>query len=143
MYRWRCVCDQDYPNAALECNVDGVPTTAVVIAEAPALMTDESGVRTVMYARGEILSMTRGGPSPLDASASPEDISDDVLVCDAGSTVSLFIDSAADLGECPPQTISCPALGSFCFTNTRDCPRGYVVSTVEIPFCDPTDSSSP
>ena len=91
------VCIQDPPNGALECKMDGVARTTVVIISALAVMTDETGVMTLTY-DAELVSMTRGGPTAANMTAAAEDVKEEVVVCDEDSGVSLYID---DVGGCP------------------------------------------
>ena len=97
---------QDPPNGALECKVDGVATTTVVTIGSPVLMMDEIGVLTLTY-ESELVGMTRGGFTLINATAVAETVFDEaVVICDEGTDVSLFIDSATNYG-CPGDMIAC------------------------------------
>ena len=122
---------QDPPNAALECKVNGVATTTVITITAPVLMTDESGAMTLDY-DVELVGMTRGGPTVFNTTASAESVDEEELVCDDGSGVSLFIDSATPT-SCAPSEVSsffqdmygrAPPAGA-CFVRSDACPPGY------------------
>merc|ERR1712054_7885 len=72
---------EDPPNGALECKVNGVATTTVIIITAPVLMTDEIGAMSLDY-DVELVGMTRGGPTVFNTTASAESVDEEELVCD-------------------------------------------------------------
>ena len=123
------VCIQDPPNGALECKMDGVARTTVVIISALAVMTDETGVMTLTY-DAELVSMTRGGPTAANMTAAAEDVKEEVVVCDEDSGVSLYID---DVGGCPSpmySTLPPPVLGptpgqQVCYPGSGGCASGF------------------
>ena len=103
---YACIYAQVPPNAELVCKVNGVATTTAVTIAAPVLVMDESEGMTLMY-DVELLRMARGGPSIFNATAQAEPIDDEVLVCDEGIGVSLFIDDAP--GGCPSPMSTSPS----------------------------------
>ena len=138
---------QDPPNAALECEVNGVATTTVITITAPVLMTDESGAMTLDY-DVELVGMTRGGPTLFNTTASAESVDEEELVCDDGSGVSLYIDSVTPTScespmvssllqaffgvrALPPPAGTCYARGS--------CSSGYESFPVGPPSLIPAD----
>ena len=127
---------QDPPNSALSCKVDGIATTTVLTITNPVVMTDESGVVALTY-NAEPVSMIRGGPSPFDLSvvSSLEEVSNGGLMCDAGSAVRLFVDNAADPGECPSPMVDCPSYPVPTCCPSRDgCAPGWVIDNGPEPF---------
>ena len=121
---------QDPPNGALECKVDGVATTTAVTITAPAVMTDESGVMTLTY-DAELVSMMRGGPTIANMIASAEVVSEEeVVLCDEGSGVSLFIDDLSTT-DCPSPMSSTTG---FCFSGNNGgddtCASGFILEPI-------------
>ena len=97
---------QDPPNAALVCEVDGVTTTTAVTLTSPSLSMDDDGMMAISYG-AETISMMRGGPSALNATApAAEAVIAETLVCDDDSIVSLFVDSVDPVTPwyCAPPT---------------------------------------
>lgn len=92
-----CVHVQDPPNGALVCRVDGVTTTTTITLSFPTLSTDEDGLATLVYDTS-VLSARRGGHFFFGSSANTttgnEEMSAEMLMCDDGAVVSLFIDGS-------------------------------------------------
>merc|ERR1719230_1873717 len=142
---------EDPPNGALECEVDGVATTTVVTITAPVLMTDERGVMSLTY-DAELGSRIRGVPTIANVMSqrigltdiAPPLPGDEVLVCDEGSGVSLYIDN---VGGCPypmssdaPFLIGEPGGTQFCYAGfagtTPTCASGFtLVWYAGVPYC--------
>ena len=132
IYIYINVCVQDPPNAALECEVDGVPTATAITISAPVLMTDETGAMTLTY-NAEFVSMTRGGPNPLNSTASAEDVVEEELICDDDSSVSLFIDSYVPASSCPSPMSPLPSsqTAGICLSSANgQCADGYPAQIV-------------
>ena len=128
------VCAQDPPNAALECEVDGVATTTIVTITMPVLSTTNDGMMTLTY-EADVIGMTRGGPTPFNLTSSAEDVSvEEVLVCDDTNDVSLYIDSVGTTSECASPMVSsltANALGApnpppgSCYAVGGSCASGF------------------
>ena len=136
---------QDPPNAALECEVNGVATTTVITITAPVLMTDESGAMTLDY-DVELVGMTRGGPTLFNTTASAESVDEEELVCDDDSGVSLYIDSVTPTSCAPSMSSSYfqaldgyPPPADACYVKGDACASGYIGKPVGPPPPNPAD----
>ena len=123
-----CVCKQDPPNGALSCKMDGVATTTVITITNPEMMTDERGVMSLTY-DADLVSMTRGGPTAANMTAPAEEMAEEqVIVCDEGSGVSLYIDDVST-PECPSPMSSAALPQGVCIASNRgsgtECADGW------------------
>ena len=129
------MCAQDPPNAALECEVDGMATTTIVTITMPALSTTNDGMMTLTY-EANVVGITRGGPTPFNLTSAAEDIRvEEVLVCDDTNEVSLYIDSVGTTSGCASPMVSSisaedlgvptPPPGSCYAVNGAACASGY------------------
>jgi len=126
---------EDPPNAALECEVDGMATTTIVTITMPALSTTNDGMMTLTY-EANVVGITRGGPTPFNLTSAAEDIRvEEVLVCDDTNEVSLYIDSVGTTSGCASPMVSSlsaegfgaltPPPGSCFAVNGAACASGY------------------
>ena len=129
-----CVCAQDPPNAALECEVDGVATTTVVTVTMPTLSTTNDGMVTLTY-EANVVGMTRGGPTPFNLTSSADEDVEELLICDDTSGASLYIDNVARTSCSPPMTSSLSLPGQ-CYVSGPEaaCASGY--ETVNLPIAN-------
>ena len=130
-----CICKQDPPNGALSCKMDGVATTTVITITNPEMMTDERGVMSLTY-DADLVSMTRGGPTAANMSAPAEEMAEEqVIVCDEGSGVSLYIDDVST-PECPSPMSSAALPQGLCIASNRgsgtECADGWAF----YPICE-------
>ena len=129
------MCAQDPPNAALECEVDGMATTTIVTITMPTLSTTNDGMVTLTY-EANVVGITRGGPTPFNLTSAAEDVRvEEVLVCDDTNEVSLYIDSVGTTSGCASPMVSsitpndvgalAPPPGSCFAVNGAACASGY------------------
>ena len=129
------MCAQDPPNAALECEVDGMATTTIVTITMPALSTTNDGMMTLTY-EANVVGITRGGPTPFNLTSAAEDVRvEEVLVCDDTNEVSLYIDSVGTTSGCASPMVSTifpeefgvptPPPGSCYAVDGAACASGY------------------
>ena len=155
---------QDYPNAKLVCEVNGVATTTAVTITASELTTDESGATTTLTYDVELQSMERNSPTAFNVFAPerPEAVDDEELVCDDGVGVSLFFDNTACPSPMSPspniraQILAqpIPELDGKCFpefdfyNEALNCAPGFTLEggttstrgvSIEIPYCEASD----
>ena len=139
------VCAQDPPNAALECEVDGVATTTIVTITMPVLATTNDGLITLTY-EADVIGMTRGGPTPFNLTAEAEDVRvEEVLVCDDTNDVSLYIDSVGSTSGCASPMMSSPTapsgVGGMCYAVDVPCASGYLSEDQGAVLCTPSNRS--
>ena len=116
--------------------MDGVARTTVVTITAPVLVTaDESGVMTLTY-DAVLVSMTRGGPTAANMSAPAEEMAEEqVIVCDEGSGVSLYIDDVST-PKCPPPMSYSTFLDGLCLASNEGEDTKCADGWVPYPLCE-------